>query len=461
MDTQLILHSLVNNTDYCNKVLPYLKEEYFQDVVDKKLFGIINEHVADYNAIPTISVLKSKVQEIRGLNQSDFERAGDVIIELEKPYKSPDFKWLVDESEKWCQHQSIFLAVGKAIAIIQDDSKTPKTAIPEILKDALAVSFNLDIGHDYVENVEDRYDKLHLQTARLKFDIDAFNKVFAGGVPRKTLNLFMGAAGSGKSLVKSHVGAHFYQAGYNVLYVTLELSEERIGERFDANLFGIDVIDIPGIPLETYKAKVANVSKRTKGARLFIKEYPPASITPSHIRSLLDELELKKGFKCDVLIVDYLNLLTSARFKASNGANSYTIIKSVCEELRSVAVEKDLAVFSSTQYNRSGVSNSDPSMTDTSESMGITHTADALIAIVRTEELDDMNQVMFKVLKTRFSDLTNWRFLTGLNLNQMKLLDLGAQTGKISQESSKLEEKSKPAFVKSSGNKSKFSDLNV
>ena len=457
MDSKIIIHSLLNNTEFTGKVLPYLKEEYFPDTVDKTFLKIINAYATAYNAIPTIDVLKSAIKEIRGLTQVDYERSQDLIIELQSEYKAPSMQWLLEETEKFCQHQSVFNAVSQAVAILNDDSQTPTSAIPDILKEALAVSFNSSVGHDYELNVTERYDLLHEQTARLKFDIDAFNTVFAGGAPRKTLNCFMGGAGSGKSLVLSHVAAGYYKQGLNVVYVTLELAEERIGERFDANLFGVDVIDIPNISLIEYKENVERIAKKTKGAKLFIKEFPPATITPGHIRTLLNELKLKKDFKCDVLIVDYLNLLTSARVKQSNGTNSYSIIKSICEELRAVAIEEEIAIFTATQTNRGGLNSSDVDMTNISESIGLAATVDSLLAIVRTDELDEMQQVMFKVLKTRFSDKTNWRFLTGINLNQMKLINLsGAASSAIRQESSRLESianEQKPAFTKNRGNK--------
>ena len=467
MDTALIFQNLVHNRDYIGKVLPYLKEDFFQTEIDKKLFEIYKNHVTVYREIPTPEVLEFELKRVRGLHQTDFETAIAFVQTLKTPVQRPDLQYLVDMTEEWCLHQSVYNAITKSIHILDDDSGIPKTAIPDILKDALSVSFNNEIGHDYSENVETRYNKLHEQTARLLTGISWIDNVYGGGIPRKTLSILMAQSGGGKSLFKSHLAAHFYHMGYNTLYVTLELSEERIGERVDANLMDIDVADIPALDFDTYSNKVAKIAEKTK-ARLFIKEYPPATITAAHIRALIDELKLKKGFVPDVLVVDYLNLMNSSRFKAASGANSYTIIKAVAEELRALGTELNMAVLTSTQMNRGGIQGSDPDMTAVSESLGIVMTADVMIAIIRSDELDQMGNVLLKCLKTRFSSLTNHKSLVGVNWNRMKVIDRGENaTVGVAQDPAFLlkqieEEKPKqPAFVRENKHNRNLSNIKV
>lgn len=457
MNSKIIFQNLLFNEAYTRKVLPFLKLEYFNDKVDKEIFYVINSYAQKYHSPPTVEVLEAAINQSKKFTQDEFNLAKDLISEFKKPFKQPELLWLVDETETFCADSSIYSAVVEAIAIINDEnSKTPKTAIPDLLRDALAITFNTEVGHDYLADVSTRFKKLHENTARIPFDIHGLNKATGGGLPRKTIAVFMGGPGAGKSLVMTHIGSSMFKAGSNVLYVTLELAEERIGERIDANLLNLMISDIPNLPIDTYEAKIKKVSDKTGGARFFIKEYPPASITPAHLRALLDELKMKKNFTPDVVIVDYLNLMNSSRFKAGTTHNSYTIMKAVTEELRGLAVEREIVLITATQSNRSGLGSSDLDMGNVSESLGIVMTADLLVGITRNEELDNLKQVLFKILKTRFSDLTNYRFVSGIDLPRMKLFDVDskAQTN-IQQTDSNQENKNiyavKPKQDKYSG----------
>ena len=428
MQSDIIFKNILANKDYATKIIPFLKPEFFSTKVEQKIFASIQTHFTSYGSIPTVEVLETDIKNVKGFTQEEFHQAEDIVSNLSAPFKLPDLQWLMDQTEEFCLGQSAYNGVIKAISIIDgSDTKTPRTAIPEILREAISLSFNVAVGHEYVSDLEYRYKKLHENTSRIKFDIDGLNKATSGGIPRKTLNLFMGGPGTGKSLVMTHIGTKMYKAGSNVLYITLELAEERIGERVDANLLDISIQDIPAIPLENYKAKINKATADTKGARFFIKEYPPASVSTSHIRALLDELKSKQEFVPDVIIVDYLNLLNSSRYSAGGNNNSYTILKSVAEELRGLAVEKDLVIISATQSNRGGLGSSDLDLSNVSESLGIAMTVDLLIGLSRNDELDAMGQILMKVLKTRFSDLTNWRFVCGIELSKMKIYNLESQ----------------------------------
>lgn len=453
MESNLIFTALVHNRDYATKVLPFLQEEYFQKKHERELVRVFREYTENYHDLPTIEVLEYEISRARGLNQSEYNEARDFVSSLRRPFKSPEMQFLLDETEKFCVNRSVYNAITKCISIIDDDSKVPQTAIPDILKEALAVSFDTDVGHDYSSDVEDRFRKLHEQTARIPWGHRWLDKVFGGGLPRKTLSFFLAQSGGGKSLFKTHFATHFFQQGYNVLYVTLELSEERIGERIDANALNVDVVDIPKIDLETYKKKISGIAKSTKG-RLIIKEYPPTTVTTQHLRALLDELKLKRNFVPDVVMIDYLNLMASSRYKAASGANSYTILKAVAEELRGLACERNFACITSTQMNRSAISGSDPDMTGVSDSLGMVMTADAMIAIVRSDELDEMGQVILKCLKTRFSDLTNHKTAVGVEWNKMKVLDIDSDKYIAQSNTPKPEDvPKKPAFMKATSNK--------
>jgi KaiC/GvpD/RAD55 family RecA-like ATPase len=468
METTLIFKNILANKEFAKKVMPFLKHEYFEaSKVDKEIFKSIEKYYNGYGALPTVETIETDIKNAVGFSQDEFNHAQDVVQDLGRPFKQPDVQWLLDQTEEFCLGQSAYNGVIKALSIIDgSDKKTPKTAIPDILREALAISFDTAIGHEYVADIEYRYKKLHENTSRIKFDLDGLNNATGGGLPRKTMSIFMGGPGAGKSLVMTHIGTSMYKVGSNVLYVTLELSEERIGERVDANLINTFIKDIPDIPLENYKAKILKATSNTKGARFFIKEYPPASISTAHIRALLDELESKQNFVPDILIVDYLNLLNSSRYSAGGNNNSYTILKAVAEELRGLAVEKNMACITATQSNRAGVGSSDLDLTNVSESMGIAMTADLLIGLTRNDELDALGQLLMKILKTRFSDLTNHRFVCGIELAKMRLSNIMAQDS-VQQSNYRQPDSNdnKGAFVKPDikrdDKKSRFSQIKV
>lgn len=424
---------MLNHT-FLRKVICHLKPEYFSDKVDREIFKSIESYLNKYGNPPTLEVIHAEIEKNVSFNEEEFRRASDVLQELAQRSQQPELAWLIEETEQFCLTQSVSIAMSKAIEIMGGSDKQPLTAIPDLMRDALNISFDSNVGHDYAENYVERHNKLREQTERIEFDLKWLNLVFGGGMPRKTLNFFLGGPGSGKSLALAHCGAHFYKSGKNVLYVTLELAEERIGERIDANLFDMSIADVHSLNLEEYKKRINILTSVNGGARFFIREYPPASINAAHIRALLDELKAKKNFVPDILIVDYMNLMNSSRYKASSGANSYTILKSVAEELRGIAVEKDLAILTATQSNRAGVGAGDLEMTNVSESLGTVMTADVMIGIIRSEELDGMNQCILKCLKTRFSDMTNHRAAVGIDQSKMKLSNVEA-SGYIAQTS--------------------------
>ena len=423
METELIFKNLIWNHEYATKVFPYLKQEFFSDRVDREIFDIYSNHVGSYNEIPTVDVIKYELSKSRKLHTEEYKRAESFVESLSKPYSSPDIKYLLDTTEEWCQYQSLHNAIQESIMILDDSSKTPRTAIIDIVKDSLNVTFNTNIGHDYLNDVEERYQKNREKKNTISSGIKFIDECLGGGFQKKCLYLYMLQSGGGKSLIKCFNGCEAFKSGKNVLYVTLELSEERIGERQDANLMNIDVKDLLGVPLETYKKKVKEIGEKY-GGRMVVKEFPPASTTAAHLRALLNELKLKKNFIPDIMIVDYINCMSSTRYKAASGNNSYTILKAVAEELVGIAKEYDLAVVSSTQLNRSGISSSEPEMTDVSDSMGLVHVCDALFGGVRNDELDSMGKILLKCVKTRFSDMTNRKSLVGVNYNQMKLYDV-------------------------------------
>lgn len=431
-----MLKNLIDSPSYLKKVICHLKPEYFSERIEKEIFKSIEEYHTRYHNAPTLEVLSAELEKKVNLSQEEFERGNLIISEFAREVKAPDLEWLVNETEQFCLSQSVANAISSAIEIMGGEGKQPITAIPDLMREALNISFDSNVGHDYAADYASRHAKLREQTERMEFDLHWLNKVFGGGLMRKTLNFFLGGPGSGKSLALVHTGAQFYKMGYNVLYVSLELAEERIGERIDANLFDMEVADVYDLGIDQYKKRINILTSMNKGARFFIREYPPASITTSHLRSLLDELETKKGFKPDILIVDYINLMNSSRYKASSGANSYTILKSVAEELRGLACEKNIACWTATQSNRGGVGASDLDMTNVADSMGLIMTADTMIAIIRSEELDELGQCIFKCLKTRFSDLTNHRSIIGIEEAKMKLTNIDSP-GFVAQTSQK------------------------
>ena len=405
------------------KVLPFIKPDYFQGIY-KTLFKEAGKYVAKYNKLPTSETMGIELND-SNLSNEQFQMAMDIVPQLFAIEKI-DQDWLIDSTEKWCQDRAIHNAIMESITIIdgKHDSLT-KGALPDLLSKALGVAFDTNVGHDYVENAEQRYDFYHTEEDRIPFDLDYFNKITKGGVPNKTLNIALAGTGVGKSLFMCHVAASALVEGKNVLYITMEMAEERIAERIDANLLNVPIDQLENMSKDMFTQKVHNLSKKTAG-KLIVKEYPTGSAHAGHFRGLLNELKLKKEFEPDIIFIDYLNICASSRMKAMGGAiNSYTYIKAIAEELRGLAVEYDLPIFSATQTTRSGYSNSDVGLEDTSESFGLPATADLMFALISTEELEKMNQMMVKQLKNRYNDPTHHkRFVIGVDRSKMRLFDV-------------------------------------
>ena len=420
---QTILRNLLTDEKYMRKVLPFIKPDYFQGVY-KTLFREVGKYVAKYNKLPSSESLSIELQDA-SMSQDQFTMAMEIVPQLFTIEKI-DQEWLLNNTEKWCQDRAIYNSIMESISIIdgKHDSLT-KNALPELLQKALGVAFDTNIGHDYIENAEERYDFYHKEEDRIPFDLNYFNKITKGGVPRKTLNIALAGTGVGKSLYMCHVAASSLVEGRNVLYITMEMAEERIAERIDANLLNVPIDQLDSMSKDMFTEKVNNLARKTTG-RLIVKEYPTGSAHAGHFRALLNELKLKKQFEPDVIFVDYLNICASSRMKAMGGAiNSYTYIKAIAEELRGLAVEFDLPIFSATQTTRSGYSNSDVGLEDTSESFGLPATADLLFALISTEELEKDGQMMVKQLKNRYNDPTQHkRFVIGVDRSKMRLYDV-------------------------------------
>ena len=428
-----ILKNLVYNEDYLRKVLPFLKQEYFSTNVERVLFNEITSFTESYNNTPTIEALTLAVKERRNLTDDEVEKCTSYLkdIESSKEEKS-EIKWLTDKTEKFCQEKAIYNAVLGSISILDGKDKThDKGAIPKILSDALAVSFDNSVGHDYLENSDERYEFYHRKEERIPFDLELFNKITKGGLPAKTLNIALAGTGVGKSLFMCHVAASCMSLGKNVLYITLEMAEEKIAERIDANLLNVSLDDLIELPKDMYDRKVQKVREKTTG-KLIIKEYPTAAASTTHFRTLLNELNLKRNFIPDIIFIDYLNICCSSRIKAGANINSYTYVKSIAEELRGLAVEHNVPIVSATQTTRSGFTSSDPGLEDTSESFGLPATADLMFALISSEELEELGQIMVKQLKNRYNDPTYYkRFTVGIDRSKMKLYDIeqSAQDG--------------------------------
>ena len=417
-----ILRSLAFNEEYSRKVLPFIRTEYFTDYTEKVVFEEICQFIFKYNKLPTTEILGVEIENRSDLNENTYKEVTEYVSKLDSSHL--DVKWLSDTTEKWCRDKAIYLALMESISIVDGkDSKKTKDAIPSILSDALAVSFDTNVGHDYLQDYDQRYDFYHQSEEKIPFDLDFFNKVTKGGIPNKTLNIALAGTGVGKSLFMCHFASSVLLRGKNVLYITLEMAEERIAERIDANLLNIDIQEIEKLPRQMFETKVTNLAKKTQGT-LIIKEYPTASAHSGHFKSLLNELALKKSFKPDIIFIDYLNICASSRFKGGNNINSYTLIKSIAEELRGLAVEFNVPIMSATQTTRSGYASSDPELTDTSESFGLPATADLMFALISTEELEELGQIMVKQLKNRYSSTDKYkRFVIGIDRSKMRLYD--------------------------------------
>jgi replicative DNA helicase len=417
------LSNLISNERYARKVLPFIKETYFGVREEKVVFEEITKFVDKYNKIPTKTTLEIELEGREDLTDIEHKKVVALIESLNST--DVDFEWLVDTTEKFCKDKAIYNAIVDGISIIdgKDKQRTPE-AIPEILTDALGVSFDSSVGHDYLDDSETRFDYYHKVEEKIPFDLEFFNKITKGGLPPKTLNIALAGTGVGKSLFMCHVAANCLSQGKNVLYITLEMAEERIAERIDANLMNISMEDLHDLPKKMFQDKITNITKKTSG-KLIVKEYPTASAHSSHFRGLIKELAIKKSFKPDIVFIDYLNICASSRFKGAQNVNSYMYIKAIAEELRGLAVETNVPFMSATQTTRTGFVSSDVGLEDTSESFGLPATADFMFALISNEELDGLNQILVKQLKNRYNDPTaNKRFVVGIDRSKMRLYDV-------------------------------------
>ena len=424
---RLILSHLIHNENFSRKVVPYVKSEYFEDPPEKLVFKLIQEYILKHNDLPTKQSLLIDLDQLDGIHETEYTKSNEIINTLEKPSDSKDITpWLLEQSETFCQDKAIYNAVVNAIAILEGNEKThlSKGAIPTVLSEALAVSFDPHIGHDFIEDADNRFDFYHRVEEKLEFDLELFNKITKGGLPKKTLNICLAGTGVGKSLFMCHQAASCLSINKNVLYITLEMAEERIAERIDANLLDIPMDQLEEIPRDMYKKKIDKLKGKTNG-KIIIKEYPTASAGAMHFKNLLGELNLKRNFVPDIIFIDYLNICTSSRIKAGANVNSYTYIKSIAEELRGLAVEYNVPIMSATQTTRSGFTSTDIGLEDTSESFGLPATADFMFALISSEEMEELNQMLVKQLKNRYNDPTSYRkFIIGVDRSKMRLYDV-------------------------------------
>ena len=444
-----ILNNLITNNEYARKVLPFLKSDYFQDKNEQIIFEEIQKFSIKYSKLPTSTSLQVELDNRKDLNEQQFKDITSIVDSFQS--EEVDGQWLLDTTEKFCKDKAVYNAVVDGISIIEGrDKKRKPDALPSLLTNALAVSFDNRVGHDYLTDAEDRYDYYHKKDDRIPFDLDFFNKITKGGLPQKTLNIALAGTGVGKSLFMCHMAANCLNQGRNVLYITLEMAEERIAERIDANLMNVSMEDLQDLPKNMYQDKMERIASKTQG-KLIIKEYPTASAHCNHFRALIQELAIKKSFKADIIFVDYLNICASSRFRGGSNVNSYTMIKAIAEELRGLAVENNLPIVSATQTTRSGYVSTDIGLEDTSESFGLPATADFMFALISTEEMDELNQITVKQLKNRYNDPTvNRRFVLGIDRSKMKLYDveLSAQNDLVN---SGQEAEDIPVFDKSQG----------
>ena len=417
------LKNLIHNEDYCRKVLPFIKEEYFSDRLEKLLFAEIYKFVNKYNNLPTKESLSIEINSNRTITEDEYKKITEILGTLNP--EPVNLEWLVETTETFCKDRAIHNAILGGIQIIdgRDKTHTPEY-LPEMLSDALSVSFDQKVGHDYLLESKERFDFYRKKEERLELDLDFFNKITRGGIPSKTLNICLAGTGVGKTMFMTHLASSILLQGKNVLYITLEMAEERIAERIDANLLNVGMSDLEELPYTMYETKINKLQSKTTG-QIIIKEYPTASAHTGHFKNLISELALKKSFKPDIVFVDYLNICSSSRFKAGANVNSYTYIKSIAEELRGLAVEHDIPIFSATQTTRGGYVSSDVGLEDTSESFGLPATADFMFALISSEELEEKNQIMVKQLKNRYNDPTvNRKFIIGVDRSKMRLYDV-------------------------------------
>ena len=417
-----ILRNLIYNEEYSRKVIPFIEPTYFEQRSDKVIFEEIAKFIVKYGSAITTEALNIEIENRTDLNEGEIKETRDSSNSLND---SPvDDQWLLDSTEKWCRDRAIYLALMESIHIADgNDAKKNRDAIPSILSEALAVSFDNNIGHDYLQNYEERYEYYHKKEDKIPFDLEYLNKITKGGLPNKTLNIALAGTGVGKSLFMCHMASSALLQGKNVLYITMEMAEEKIAERIDANLLNVPIGDLVELPKSMFENKVTNIGKKTQGT-LIIKEYPTASAHSGHFKALLNELALKKSFRPDIIFIDYLNICASERYRGNGSVNSYSYIKAIAEELRGLAVEANVPIVSATQTTRSGYGSSDVDLTDTSESFGLPATADLMLALISTDELEQLGQIMIKQLKNRYNDLNmNKRFVVGIDRAKMRLYD--------------------------------------
>ncbi len=420
---QTILSGLLHNEDYMRRVVPFLSDDYFDDFSEKSVYKSIVSYISDYNGVPTKEALRISIEEKSNISDDQYQSISQIITALDYDEKT-DIEWLVDKTEKFCQDKAIYNAVRESILVLDGQHKDlDKGSIPELLSNALGVSFDQAIGHDFLEQPEDRFEFYHTKEDKIAFDLDLFNKITKGGLSRKSLSIALAGTGVGKTLFMTHCASANLMAGKNVLYITMEMAEEKISERIDANLMNTTMDSLQDMPKDVFMKRVQKVKDKTTG-KLIVKEFPTASAGSAHFRHLLNELKLKKNFVPDMVYIDYLNICTSSRMKAGANVNSYTIIKAIAEELRGLAVEFNVPILSATQTTRTGYSSSDLNLEDTSESFGLPATADFMFGLISTEELEGLGQLMVKQLKNRWGD-TNYlkRFIIGIDRSKMKLFD--------------------------------------
>ena len=448
-----ILRNLLHNESYTRKVLPFIQSEYFEERSDRVVFEEISSFLKNYDSLPTKEVLHIEVEKRTDLAGDEFTLSDQLIGSLD-PVDS-DKEWIVDTTEKWCKERAIYLALMESIKIADgQDEKKGADSIPSILSDALSVGFDTTVGHDYIDDSKDRFAYYHRVENKTPFDLEYFNKITSGGLSDKTLNIALAGTGVGKSLFMCHVAASVLLQGKNVLYITLEMAEEKIAERIDANLLNTNIKDIQELPKSTFTNKIDKLAAKTSG-KLIIKEYPTASAHVGHFKSLLQELKLKKSFEPDIIFVDYLNICASSRYRGAVNVNSYSYVKAIAEELRGLAVEASVPICSATQTTRSGFASSDPNLTDTSESFGLPATADLMFALVSTEDMEALDQIMVKQLKNRYNDPTiNKRFVVGIDRAKMRLYDC-----EQSAQTDILDDKGGVEYNKSEESKAKFDDF--
>ncbi len=455
---EVALSKLILNEPYARKVLPFVKPEYFDAFTNRVLFETLSEYINKFDTTPEPNALKIEIEKRKDITDDIYKDIESFLDNLDKDHYNDE--WLVDTTEKWCKERAIYLALMESVKIADGQDKTrTKDAIPSIMSDALGVCFDESVGHDYISDSDDRYDFYHRKEEKVPFDLDYLNKITKGGLPNKTLNIALAGTGVGKSLFMCHMAGSALTQGYNVLYITCEMAEEKIAERIDANLLNVNVKDIMELPEVLFNSKVNEISRKTQG-KLIIKEYPTASAHAGHFKALLSDLKLKKDFAPDLIFVDYLNICASVRYKGAV-VNSYTYVKAIAEELRGLAVESNVPIISATQTTRSGYGNSDPDLTDTSESFGLPATADFMFALISTEELEQQGRILVKQLKNRYNDPTASRkFILGIDRAKMRLYDVADDSSAITIEDEEVGE-TLQQFSQTQNRLSKFAEWNV